>query len=50
MTDNYEYNYTAYIDTSIDKLWEAIVTPKITRRYWLHENLSDCKIDSNCAR
>lgn len=43
MNDTSEFNCTIYIDTTPEKLWEAITVPKITKQYWLHENVSDWK-------
>lgn len=34
------------IDTTSEKLWEAIIVPEIIRQYWLHENVSEWKIGS----
>ena len=38
-----EFVYVTYIATTPEKVWEAIVDPKITARYWQHENVSDWK-------
>jgi uncharacterized protein YndB with AHSA1/START domain len=41
--DKVEYVYVTYIATSPKKLWNALIDPKITRKYWKHENASDWK-------
>ena len=33
--------YVTYIRTTPEKVYEAITTPEIARRYWGHENISD---------
>jgi uncharacterized protein YndB with AHSA1/START domain len=33
----------AYISTSPEKLWNALIDPKVTAKYWQHENVSDWK-------
>ncbi len=33
--------YVTYIRTTPEKVYEAITTPEIARRYWGHENVSD---------
>ncbi|HET6490687.1 MAG TPA: SRPBCC family protein [Syntrophales bacterium] len=38
-----EYVYETYISTSPKKLWDALVDPRITKKYWQHENASDWK-------
>ncbi|OGP87790.1 MAG: polyketide cyclase [Deltaproteobacteria bacterium RBG_16_47_11] len=35
--------YVTYISTSAEKLWNALIDPKMTRKYWQHENVSDWK-------
>jgi uncharacterized protein YndB with AHSA1/START domain len=35
--------YVAYIATTPEKLWNALLDPKMTERYWQHENISDWK-------
>lgn len=42
MTDKSEsFVYVTYIRTTPEKVYEAITTPEIARRYWGHENVSD---------
>jgi uncharacterized protein YndB with AHSA1/START domain len=33
--------YVTYVSTSPEKLWNALIDPKITARYWQHVNESD---------
>lgn len=41
MTDkSASYVYVTFIRTTPEKLFEAIVRPELTRRYWGHENIS----------
>jgi uncharacterized protein YndB with AHSA1/START domain len=47
--DKVEYVYVTYISTSPKKLWNALIDPKITRKYWQHENASDWKPGSKWA-
>ena len=41
--DKTEFVYVTYIATSPKKLWNALIDPKITKKYWQHENASDWK-------
>ncbi len=38
--------YVTYIASSADKVWEALTEPRVTAKYWYHENLSDWKAGS----
>lgn len=46
-----DYVYVTYIATTPEKVWQALVEPEVTRRYWsggkadgpAHENVSDWK-------
>jgi len=46
-----DFVYVTYIATTPERVWEALVDPKLTRQYWLgakadspaHENVSDWK-------
>lgn len=38
--------YVTYIATKPEKVWEALTKGEITRRYWMHENVSDWKAGS----
>ncbi|MBO9647626.1 MAG: SRPBCC family protein [Variovorax sp.] len=35
--------YVTYIRSTPEKVFEAIMKPEVTRRYWGHENVSDWK-------
>ena len=39
--DKPEFVYVTYISTTPEKVWEALVDPPTTARYWQHENVSD---------
>jgi uncharacterized protein YndB with AHSA1/START domain len=41
--DNPQFVYVTYISTSPEKLWNALIDPKVTAKYWQHENVSDWK-------
>jgi uncharacterized protein YndB with AHSA1/START domain len=41
--DKPRFVYVVYISTSPEKLWNAIIDPKMTEKYWQHENISDWK-------
>ena len=42
MTDkSASFVYVTYIRTTPEKVYDAITTPEIARRYWGHENISD---------
>ena len=38
--------YVTYIQSTREKVFEAITLPELARRYWGHENVSDCKVGS----
>jgi uncharacterized protein YndB with AHSA1/START domain/DNA-binding transcriptional ArsR family regulator len=38
-----QYMYVTYISTSPEKVWNALIDPKVTQKYWQHENVSDWK-------
>jgi uncharacterized protein YndB with AHSA1/START domain len=42
MTDT-KFVYVTYITTTPEKIWEALTTTEITRRYWGNANVSDWK-------
>ncbi len=42
MTD-VAYVYVAYIASTPEKIWDALVTADVTRKYWRHENVSGWK-------
>ena len=35
--------YVTYIEATAEKVWRALVDGEMTRRYWLHDNVSDWK-------
>ena len=39
--DTTSFVYVTYIRATPEKVFEAITTPEIARRYWGHENVSD---------
>ena len=41
--DDPQFVYVTYISTSPEKLWNALIDAKMTRKYWQHENVSDWK-------
>ena len=42
-----EFIYVTYIETTPEKLWEALTSSEFTRRYWFDTELrSDWKVDS----
>ncbi|MBZ5637330.1 MAG: SRPBCC family protein [Acidobacteriia bacterium] len=41
--DKPEFVYVTYVSTTPEKLWNAIIDPKMTAKYWQHDNLSDWK-------
>ena len=41
-----KFVYVTYIETTPDKVWQAIVKGDMARQYWGHENVSDWKVGS----
>lgn len=41
--DKPRFLYVTYIATTPEKLWNALIDPKTTAKYWQHENVSDWK-------
>jgi uncharacterized protein YndB with AHSA1/START domain len=41
--DNFKFIYVTYIASSPEKLWDALINPAMTTKYWQHVNLSDWK-------
>jgi uncharacterized protein YndB with AHSA1/START domain len=35
--------YVTYVSTTPAKLWQALIDPEFTAKYWQHENVSDWK-------
>jgi uncharacterized protein YndB with AHSA1/START domain len=44
--DESQFVYVTYISTSPEKLWNALIDPKVTAKYWQHENVSDWQLGS----
>jgi uncharacterized protein YndB with AHSA1/START domain len=44
--DKSHFVYVTYISTSPEKLWNALIDPKTTVKYWQHVNMSDWKSGS----
>jgi uncharacterized protein YndB with AHSA1/START domain len=38
-----KFVYVIYIQSTLEKVWEALTDPKFTSKYWEHENISDWK-------
>jgi uncharacterized protein YndB with AHSA1/START domain len=38
-----EFIYVTYIATTPEKIWNALIDPPITTKYWQHVNVSDWK-------
>jgi uncharacterized protein YndB with AHSA1/START domain len=41
--DKFKFVYVTYISTTPEKLWDALIDPGLTAKYWQHVNLSDWK-------
>ena len=41
--DKPQFVYVTYISTSPEKLWNALIDPKVTVKYWQYVNVSDWK-------
>jgi uncharacterized protein YndB with AHSA1/START domain len=39
--DTSKFVYVTYISTTPEKLWDALIDPGLTAKYWQHVNLSD---------
>ena len=39
--DKPQFIYVTYISTTPEKLWNALIDPEITSKYWQHVNVSD---------
>ena len=37
------FEYVTYISSTPEKVWNALINPKLTAVYWQHENVSDWK-------
>lgn len=38
-----QFTYTIYVSTTPAGIWNALIDPAMTARYWQHENVSDWK-------
>jgi uncharacterized protein YndB with AHSA1/START domain len=41
MADRPSYVYVTYIESSPERVWEALTDPELTAEYWGHSNVSD---------
>jgi uncharacterized protein YndB with AHSA1/START domain len=42
-----DFVYVTYIDSTVDKVWNALTDPELTKDYWVrHRNVSDWKVGS----
>ena len=39
--ESLQYVYVMYISSSTEIVWNALIDPKMTAKYWQHENVSD---------
>jgi uncharacterized protein YndB with AHSA1/START domain/DNA-binding transcriptional ArsR family regulator len=46
MGDRPTFVYTTYIESTPEKVWEALTDPDITAEYWGHSNVSDWQVGS----
>ena len=44
--DKPQFVYVTYIATTPEKLWNALIDPEITSKYWQHVNVSDWQLGS----
>jgi uncharacterized protein YndB with AHSA1/START domain/DNA-binding transcriptional ArsR family regulator len=47
MADRPSYVYVTYIESSPERVWEALTDPDLTARYWGHSNVSDWRPGSS---
>ncbi len=38
-----QFVYVIYINASPEKIWDGLLNPEMTAKYWMHENVSDWK-------
>ncbi|MBN9556745.1 MAG: SRPBCC domain-containing protein, partial [Alphaproteobacteria bacterium] len=38
-----QFVYVTYIVATRDAVWQALTDPEVTKRYWIHANISDWK-------
>ena len=41
MADRPSYVYVTYIESTPERVWEALTDPDLTAQYWGHSNVSD---------
>ena len=41
--DERRFQYVTYIAATPDRVYAALIDPRVTREYWQHENISDWK-------
>jgi uncharacterized protein YndB with AHSA1/START domain len=46
MKNKSQFVYVTYISSSAEKVWNALMDPVMTRKYWAHLNVSDWKVGS----
>lgn len=46
MKDKADFVYVTYIASTPEKVFDALITPEMTRKYWAHLNVSDWKVGS----
>ena len=46
MKNKSQFVYATYISSSAEKVWNALMDPDMTRKYWGHLNVSDWKVGS----
>lgn len=47
MADRPSYVYVTYIESSPERVWEALTDPELTAQYWGHSNVSDWQAGSS---
>jgi len=47
MKNKSQFVYVTYISSSAEKVWNALMDPETTRKYWGHLNVSDWKVGSD---
>lgn len=46
--DKQKFVYVTYMQTSPEKVWDALMNPELTKQYWFgHHNASDWKVGSS---
>ena len=46
MKNKSQFVYVTYISSTAEKVFNALMDPEMTRRYWAHLNVSDWKVGS----